>query len=184
MKRLPRPLLLLLLALPALLAGCGHDAPPTPPMPPTPAGIIDPSDAQLRASLTQHLQEIQAPAASTYDIKRFDLNNDRRRDALILMKTPYGFWCGKHGCTLLVMQAHNDHFTSAGIIRPLRAPVHILSSTSHGWKDLSVRLSGHETTNTQNVRLKFDGKSYAGNPYSAPTLGEELFTGASVMLFQ
>jgi hypothetical protein len=165
------------------LSGCGHEI-DIQPMTETPPAqrVINPTDAQLKTSLSVYMRNMKAPAYSTYEFKRFDLNNDKRRDALVLIKTPYGFWCGTHGCAVLVMEAHNDHFTPVTLIRPVRPPVHVFTTMTNGWKDLAFRVSGRQH-DAKNVLLQFDGKTYPRNPDFVDPYHGALFSGQSVMLF-
>ena len=134
------------------------------PLPPVP---VDLEDQYARQAVREFLIDTGAPVASTYDLQRHDLNGDGRREALVLFKTPYGYWCKQHGCTMLVMQAHDDHFSLRGNIRPIREPLYISEQTSHGWKTIITRLSGR-WSRTKDVALTYDGHSYPGTPEHLP----------------
>ncbi|HOO82720.1 MAG TPA: hypothetical protein PK513_09470 [Alphaproteobacteria bacterium] len=129
--------------------------------------IIDPDDAILRESVSYFLENSEAPSASTYDFERIDLNEDGRRDALILFKTPYGYWCGTHGCTMLILRAHNNHFSLVNDIQPIREPVYISPAKSHGWKNLLVRVSGR-WDKAKNVVMAYNGEKYPNDPSNLP----------------
>ena len=148
---------------------------------PLPKPPHDPSDALVAAAVSDFLKSTSAPAASSYEFSRIDLDDDGRRDALVLFKTPYGYWCGMHGCTLLVMKAHNDRFTLVNGIQPIREPVYISEDRTNGWKDMVVRVSGR-WKEAKDVALRFDGRAYPGNPSDLPPYlrfaaneGERLF---------
>lgn len=128
---------------------------------------VDPSDKQLEESVRKFLENTGAPAVSRYDFRRFDLNTDGRRDALILLKTPYGTWCDIHGCTMLIFKAFDDHFRLVNAVRPIREPVYISKKRSHGWSNLLVRVSGRREK-AKYVVLRFDGRQYPKNPEKLP----------------
>ncbi len=132
-----------------------------------PPPIIDPSDAVLKRDVKAFLTRAQAPAASRYKVVRFDLNKDGRRDALVLFETPYGYWCGKDGCSMLVMKAANDSFSVVNSIEPIREPLYISEEETNGWKDLVVRVSGRWTS-AKDVAMQYDGHKYPTNPDTLP----------------
>jgi hypothetical protein len=136
--------------------------------------VMDPSDAQLDESVRKTLANMQAPVYSGYEFRRIDLNKDGRREALVLFKTPYGYWCGTHGCTMLVMEAHNDHFTLHSSIQPVRAPVYSTDTETNGWRDIIIRVSGR-WDEAKDVAAKYDGTKYPLDPADIePASGEEL----------
>lgn len=158
-----------------LLTACQSAPPQTAiPLTPLPAAVIDPSDQALATSMQSILAEMDAPLHSTYDFRRIDLNDDTRRDALVLFKTPYGYWCGTHGCTMLVMEAHNDHFTLVNSIQPVRPPIYASDFSSNGWKDILIRVSGR-WSEAKTVSAKFNGSEYPLNPDAIePAAGENV----------
>src|SRR5688572_26978230 len=83
---------------------------------------VDPTDAQMRASVLAFLSDTGAPVSSMYDFQRVDLDEDGRRDALVLFKNPYGYWCDTHGCTMLVLKAGHETFELVNAIQPVRGP--------------------------------------------------------------
>lgn len=128
----------------------------------------DPADSVLTAAIGAFLKDSGAPVASRYDFRRYDLDGDGMRDALALFKSPYGYWCGLHGCTLLVMRAVSaDTFEIASTIQPVREPLYVGSGETNGWKDIIVHVSGR-WSETKDVALHFDGKTYPGNPSDLP----------------
>lgn len=129
---------------------------------------IDPSDKILAAAVENFLAETGAPAASGYVFNRIDLDSDGRRDALVLFKTPYGYWCDMHGCTMLVMKASNDAFALVNAIQPVREPLYISEMRSNGWKNLIARVSGRWDNKAKDVAMLYDGKKYPSNPSTLP----------------
>lgn len=136
--------------------------------------VKDPSDQELDHSVRKTLAEMKAPVYSGYEFRRIDLNKDGRRDALVLFKTPYGYWCGTHGCTMLVMEAHNKDFTLVNSIQPVRAPVYSTNSETNGWRDIIIRVSGR-WDDAKDVAAKYNGRAYPLDPADIePASGEEL----------
>jgi hypothetical protein len=130
-------------------------------------GPVDPSDAQARGAIRAFLEQTAAPVASTYDITRFDLNGDGRREALVLFKTPYGFWCNINGCTMLILEAHDTEFSLVNDVQPIRTPLYVGNTQTNGWKDLIIHVSGRWDP-TKDVALKYNGRQYPRNPDSLP----------------
>lgn len=161
---------LIIMALIGLLpAACGsnRDHLGEGPLTPLPGDAIDPDDSVAELAVTEFLKETKAPAFSMYQVARHDLNGDKRREALVLFNNPYGYWCDMHGCTMLVFEAHDDHFTLVNAIQPVREPLYISASKNKGWKNMIAHISGR-WDETKDVALLFDGKKYPGNPSALP----------------
>ncbi len=151
-----------------LLAACGHGGCCGSEASLTPAPAhTDPDDSVMRGSVTAFLQETGAPVSSMYEFKRIDLDRDGRRDALVLFKNPYGYWCDTHGCTMLVMRAGNDKFELVNAIQPVRAPLYVSNTESNGWKDIIVRVTGR-WDESKDVAMTYNGTQYADNPATMP----------------
>ncbi|MCB1783290.1 MAG: hypothetical protein KDI13_04785 [Alphaproteobacteria bacterium] len=162
------PLSLLLYA--SVVSGCASDRPRPAYEPKSPAMAsepIEPQEGDLDLAISGYLGAHHAPLFSRYEYTRLDLNGDGLRDALVYMKTPFGHWCGDHGCTVLVFAAKDGGFTSAGAISPVRAPFYVSKLTSQGWRDLVVRVAGREER-AKDVVLQFDGQSYPLDPGPLP----------------
>lgn len=133
------------------------------------SALQEPTDAQLRAEVQEFLAGTGAPPSSLYDLSRIDLNGDQRRDALVLFKNPYGYWCDTHGCTMLVFRASgSDSFELVNSIQPVRAPVSVSPLKINGWNNIIVHVSGR-WTKTKDVAVMFDGQKYQSNPDKLPT---------------
>lgn len=133
-----------------------------------PDAVIDPPDASLRPAMDNFLKSTNAPAFSRYSFRRHDLNGDGRREALVILTNPYGYWCGLYGCTLLVMEANNDGFTLSSTIQTVREPIYISDIKTNGWNDIIVRVSGR-WSETKDVALQFNGAAYPPNPSELPS---------------
>lgn len=157
------------------LAGCASSPQETQyaadgPLTPLPHDLIpqDPEDHVLDAAVQEYLKLAKAPLFSRYDFTRVDLDNDGRRDALVLMKGPHNYWCDANGCSLIVFKAQNDSFNVASEIFPVRGPMYVSNQTSAGWKNLIVRVSGQSYAKAKDVAMRFDGERYPRNPFFLP----------------
>jgi len=150
------------LVLALFVQGCANtpqpDAPKT-----SSAKVIDPTNEDLKVAMMAFLKKTGAPVSSTYNFVRFDLNGDKRREAIAIVNSPYGYWCGTHGCTMLIMKAHDNKFTLVNSIQPVREPIYISRTKTKGWNNLIVRISGR-WDETKNVLLRYDGSKYPKNP--------------------
>ncbi|MGB4058277.1 MAG: hypothetical protein WBK77_09365 [Alphaproteobacteria bacterium] len=137
---------------------------------------VDLDAAVLKESVTAFLTETKAPVSSVYETVRADLDGDGRKDALVLFKNPYGYWCDTHGCTMLVMRAGEEEFSLVNSIQPVRAPLSVSKAQTNGWRDLIIRVTGRWGDEARDVAMKFDGTRYPENPAAAP---EALYMASS-----
>ena len=123
------------------------------PLTPLPDELIpqDPEDHVLNAAMQDYLKQIKAPLSSRYDFTRIDLDDDGRRDALVMLKGPHHYWCNMDGCNMLVMKAGNDYFNIASAIFPVRGPLYVTDHVSEGWRDMVIRVSGQSYARAKNV---------------------------------
>ena len=157
------PAFLLLCAVLLLVTGCSSDnVPAVSASPPQ-----DLPDSVMRESVMAFLNDTGAPVSSLYEYSRIDLDNDGRRDAFILFKNPYGYWCGQNGCTMLVMHAEKNRFELVNAIQPVRGPLYVSDSTSHGWKTLVIPITGR-WSESKDVAMMYDGTRYPGSPDAMP----------------
>jgi hypothetical protein len=128
----------------------------------------DPSGA-LKAFLRTYLHETAVSAddafRTRYAVGWKDLNGDGRPEAIVYL-TGRG-WCGSGGCTLLVLERSGEGFSVRARTTITRAPIAVLPSASHGWRDLVVGVGGVGARPGQAV-LPFRGDRYAGNPTLPP----------------
>lgn len=137
------------------------------PLVPMLAEPVDPDDSVMRESVTAFLQETGAPIASMYEFRRVDLDKDGRRDALVLFKNPYGYWCDTHGCTMLVLKADNEKFELVNAIQPVRAPLYVSENKTNGWNDIIINVTGR-WSESKHVAMMYNGKNYPDNPDTLP----------------
>ncbi|MCD8562806.1 MAG: hypothetical protein LRY54_01815 [Alphaproteobacteria bacterium] len=129
----------------------------------------------MTQAIQSFLKDTKAPLYSEYEFTRTDLDSDGRREALVLFKTPYGFWCDGNGCTMLVMKANNDSFSLVGSVQPIRTPLEISDLKQNGWRTMIARVSGRNAP-PKDVALTFDGSTYPQDPSTLPP-----FNTASLM---
>lgn len=116
--------------------------------PPLPAG------ATAYIAGTLHLTRYRAAAV--------DLNGDGASEVLAYTEGPEH--CGSGGCDLYVL-ARRSHgwriVTQTSVTRP---PIRLLSTRTKGWHDLGVHVAGGGILPGYDVRLRFNGRRYPGNP--------------------
>ena len=149
------------------LAACSGAEQETPPniskLTPMPELSTGPDDSLLAPAMMKTVKSLSAPLNSAYDFRRIDLNNDGLKDAVVLMKSPYGYWCEANGCTMMIMKASANGFNYVGKIHPVRSPVYMASTKNNGWNDIIVEISGR-WTKTHDVNLAFNGTRYPSRP--------------------
>lgn len=128
--------------------------------------LEDLGEEELRAAMDNYLRSSGSPLNSQYEFAFVDLDNNGRRDALVLMKLPYTYWCGWSGCPLLAFRANTDSFSFISRSENVRGPVFVASTSGNGMRDIIIRASGTNTPD-RNVMLAFDGNAYTANALGA-----------------
>lgn len=153
------------------LAGCGTPSSPSDGglLTPMPDEMVqEPDDGAVRVAVSAYLSQRGAPPSSLYDVHRVDLDGDKRREALVLFKNPYLYWCTGNGCPMIVLKANDDDFDFVNAIEPVRGPIYISTETHNGWRDIMMRVSGR-WTQTKDVALAYNGSSYPESPEDLPS---------------
>lgn len=174
------PLLLFCLWMPGGCSGTVHEAQQEIVLTPMPPDPVDPDNTVLHEAIRAFLLTHHGPVSSGYRYTRIDLDGDTRRDALVMLNAPYGYWCGMPGCTLLVMQAHDTSFTLVNTIQPVRGPMYIEDERTNGWRNLIVRVSG-SWEKAKDVALRFDGQTYPSIPLDLPAYDLRAFRSAQAV---
>lgn len=91
-----------------------------------------------------------------------DLNSDGRAERVIYVTDRR--YCGSGGCTLVVLVRNGAGWRTVSRTTVVRAPIELLPTTRHGWRDLAVTVAGGGITAPRRVRLRFDGRRYPPNP--------------------
>jgi len=155
-----------------LVSGCasdkesGHGLMPMPEV----SSLKDPGNEQFMAAIAEYVASRNAPQNTRYDFTRIDLDNDGRREGIVLMKAPHQYWCALSGCRMMVFKAYNDGFGLVSEIDPVRGPFTVSDNTTNGWKDIIVRISGRMYAATKDVALQFNGSSYPSQPAVQPPI--------------
>jgi len=95
-----------------------------------------------------------------------DLNGDGKKEAIVYLVGRT--WCGSGGCPTLVLVRNSASWKLLQYITITRPPIRVLSSTSHGWHNISVWVQGGGIHPGYEAELSFDGKTYSGNPSVPP----------------
>ena len=95
-----------------------------------------------------------------------DLNGDGRPERIVYADQPSH--CGSGGCDLYVLSPQGRRFRVVTRMSVVHLPVRLLTTTSHGWRDLGVRVAGGGVRQAYEARLRFDGRSYPRNPTVSP----------------
>jgi hypothetical protein len=106
--------------------------------------------------------------ADPHQTAQIDLNGDGYQDALVLLQNPI-YFCGTGGCTMLVFKGTKSGFEFVSRSSLIRGPVLVSDTTTHGWRDLIVEVSGGGIAPKQ-VALKYTGSKYPLNPSMLPAL--------------
>lgn len=146
-----------------LVVGCSSTAPientetPSPPISTTNLAGDETMLHALKQAVYLSLQE-----QPLYQYAFYDLNQDGIQDAVVMLKGAN--WCGSGGCTVLVFQGMSrEKFQPHSKMTVTDVPIVALNSKTQGWSDLSVYSRG-----SGQVILKFNGRSYPGNPSLEP----------------
>ncbi|MCJ1962618.1 hypothetical protein [Novosphingobium mangrovi (ex Hu et al. 2023)] len=155
------------LALALALAGCKGDAPPAgEPSATASAGASDALVADPEAFVQNYVEdELGGDLGVVHvDSAKMDLDGDGTEE--VLAYASGAMMCGTGGCNLLVLKPEGDSFRIVGDLSVVQLPVGVLDSTTNGWRDLAVSVSGGGMAAGVR-RVPFDGERYASNPTSA-----------------
>ncbi len=120
----------------------------------------------LRAFLRTTFAEARQDYPDTTYVAAFaDLNGDGRDEALVSLYS--GMFCGSGGCALYVYTPAGASWREVAELTIVNAPVRVLASRRHGWRDLSVAVRGGGAL-PRTAWIRFDGRTYGSNPSLAP----------------
>lgn len=122
----------------------------------TSASRPDPVAAYVRQTL--HVTQYKRANA--------DLNGDGRPEAFIYVTDQS--YCGRGGCTLIVLTRHKGQYRPVLRSTVTQTPINLLATSTRGWRDIGVTVSGGGIMQPYMARLRFDGRRYPGNPTVAP----------------
>jgi len=105
---------------------------------------------------------------TTYVSAFADLNGDGRDEALVSLYS--GLFCGSGGCALFIYTPSGGSWREIAELTIVNAPVRLLATRTHGWRDLAVHVRGGGMEIPYEARIRFGGRTYASNPSMAPRL--------------
>jgi hypothetical protein len=115
------------------------------------------------------------PGPIRYFARQVDLNGDGRTEHIVHVAGP--MVCGTGGCDTLVLAQEDGGLRLVSRISITRPPIVVASTTTRGWRDLVVRMSGGGIIPGHDARLRFDARTYPVNPTVPPV--EPLMAPAS-----
>jgi hypothetical protein len=104
----------------------------------------------------------------TYRRTDADLNGDGREENLIYITDPK--YCGSGGCTLVVLTPVKSGYRVVMHSTVTQLPIRLLTSSSHGWRDIGVTVQGGGIIHPYEARLRFNGRRYPSNPTVPPAI--------------
>ena len=136
-----------------------------------------PADS-LHAFLQRENADARANYAdATYTAAFADLNGDGRAEALVWQHA--GLFCGSGGCGLYIYTPQGDSWRQVAEVTIATTPVRLLATRTRGWRDLAVQARGGGMDLPREVRLRFDGRTYAAVPMRGRSAGRALITEAT-----
>ncbi len=132
------------------------------------AGVeeVSPGPANAEEDIQNFLlQEYPEAEGIRYALAWHDLNGDGADEAIVHVVSSWV--CGTGGCNTLVLTQAGPMWRKVGDISVSRSPVTVLDSSTEGWKDITVDVSGGGMPSGIAL-LKFDGEAYPSNPTIAP----------------
>jgi hypothetical protein len=119
---------------------------------------------QLAKQLNETLGDVPGPIH--YFAKQVDLDGDGRAEYVVHVAGP--MVCGSGGCDTFVFAQEGSGLRLVSRTSVTRTPIVVASTTTQGWRDLVVRVSGGGIIPGYDARLRFDGRTYPANPTVPP----------------
>jgi hypothetical protein len=128
------------------------------------ANDYDRLERYLRAYVAH--EAVTSSRPTRYAAAFTSLSNHGRPEVVVRLSE--GGWCGSGGCTTLVLADEGETFKVVSKITITQLPIRVLDSTSHGWRDLGVTVSGGGVQKPYEATLSYDGRTYPANPSVLP----------------
>jgi hypothetical protein len=114
--------------------------------------------------------------ALTDDDRRFsysevDLNDDNEQELFVAMRGRY--FCGNAGCTVFLLNSKGEKINGFTIVN---GPIAVTPDKTNGWHNLVIPSSGRF------YLVKYNGKSYPGNPSVQPEFKGEILPAYPTVL--
>lgn len=97
-----------------------------------------------------------------------DLNRDGRPEALVYVTDRD--YCGSGGCTFYVLTKQGRSYRTVMRSTVTQLPIRLLPTSSRGWRDIGVTVSGGGVARPYLARMRFNGTRYPANPSVQPPL--------------
>jgi hypothetical protein len=110
----------------------------------------------------------QSLGTSSYKRAEADLNGDGRSEAILYLSDRD--YCGSGGCTLVVLSPKGSSYRIVLRSTVTQLPVRVLPTSTRGWRDIGVTVTGGGITRPYVARLRFNGNRYPGNPTVPPAV--------------
>jgi hypothetical protein len=95
-----------------------------------------------------------------------DLRDDGTQEVVVYITGRE--WCGSGGCVMIVLAPMGSSYKVIAETTITKLPIRVLSTKSHGWHDIAVRVQGGGILHPYEAKLSFDGRKYPGNPSVPP----------------
>jgi hypothetical protein len=95
-----------------------------------------------------------------------DLNGDGIPEAIVYLIGRQ--WCGSGGCPLFILQKSGGSWKTVTSMTITNPPIRVLDSKWNGWHSLGVWVQGGGIQPGYEAELRFNGKTYPGNPSVPP----------------
>lgn len=125
-------------------------------------------DAALNAFLRNYLGQLQPDEVPTFQRAFVDLNGDGKNEAIVYFTDRWS--CGSGGCNMLILTPNRNSYRLVTRTTITQLPVRLLTTTTNGWRDLSVGVRGGGISPGYEARLRFNGRKYPSNPSVPPAI--------------
>ena len=131
------------------------------------------ADPAAEESLREFLQRYLSSSppdewdkSTRYQSVFVDLNDDGIQEVMVYV-VGRG-WCGTGGCPTLILARQDSSYRVVTKTTIAQLPIRLLANRSHGWRSISVVVSGGGIQPGYDAELRFDGKTYPTNPSMPP----------------
>lgn len=146
----------------ALLCVACSPARPVEPAPVEPAPVAATvAPVAVPAAALVALRNVIGATEAKYSAAEVDLNGDGAKEVVAYLLS--AAFCGSGGCPMIVLTPSGDGYKVVTRTTVTQLPIRVLSTSTNGWRDLSVAIGGGGGPSGQ-VKLAFVGKSYPTNP--------------------
>jgi len=124
---------------------------------------------QPNPAISNYLQNrFHLSTAPSYKFAEVDLNGDGWPDFIVYLTDEH--FCGSGGCNLYVLSPVSGGYRLMMRATIVQLPIRLLPSSSHGWRDIGVTVSGGGIDHPYEAVLKYDGHRYPSNPSMPPAV--------------